>query len=155
MKIVIPQKYWEKIANHSVDSFPHESVGFFICIRLDNRDILVYSVKPCKNVSREKSVMSEVSSRDIAKISKEARSYSKKLGGFINFSVGQYHSHPTSGKVTQSDLDRNAGKYRKEYRMQIIVGLKSKNKRKIKTKFYYLDEINKKWKSCKIEIAGS
>lgn len=156
MKVSISQKVWRQIRAHAAKSFPNECVGLYIFSKDKDRDVWhVLQPYKCHNVSEEKTLRSEISKRQLRKVARECEKDNKKLRSAklsIRFCVGQYHSHPTTGNCIQSSTDRAAGMKIKEFRHQLILGVKSKNQGSIRKKFYYHDSKTRKWTEAEIEI---
>jgi proteasome lid subunit RPN8/RPN11 len=149
MYVVVDKKAWEEIRRQAVKSFPNECVGFYIGYMHEMNKMDILEVRPCKNISQDKRIGSMVSRREMKKIAKECERLNKKVRGFF---IGQYHSHPTTGSIIQSALDQAAGRRWKEYRHQLIIGLRSKSVKSIRKMFHIYDRKNRVWQAEKIVV---
>lgn len=149
MKIIVDKQVWKEIKKHAVRSFPNECVGFYIGFKISVNEIKILSIYPCKNISEDKRVSSMVSKSQMRWITKECKNINKMIDRFF---VGQYHSHPTTGSVIQSRTDKTTGRKWKEYRHQLILGIKSKSESGIKKRFYYYKSGS--WKCEEIIVKG-
>jgi proteasome lid subunit RPN8/RPN11 len=145
MKIKITTHLWKKIEKHARESFPNECVGFYVGYGEDVEKIHIF-----KNIAEDKTTSSEVRKKDLKAISREVDRTNMALGETLCW-IGQYHSHPTTGQTIQSKLDKAAGKKWREYEKQIIIGIKKKDGA-VRKKFYYYEEVTKKWKEGKIIV---
>jgi proteasome lid subunit RPN8/RPN11 len=153
MRVLIGISAWKKIKRQATLSFPNECVGFYIgFVDYDLQRIYISKVYPCKNISEDRTVGSMVSPREINKVIRECKKANKIISSFF---VGQYHSHPTTGGVAQSELDKKTGKKWKEYGHQLILGIKSKSEMSIRKRFYFYDKKSGSWKEEKIIVLKS
>jgi proteasome lid subunit RPN8/RPN11 len=145
MKLRMTLQLWKKIEKHARESFPNECVGFYL-----GTGEKVEEVKGFKNIAEEKGTSSEISRKELKKLTGKYYKLNAQFGEEW-FWFGQYHSHPTTGQTIQSKLDKAAGKRWQEYRRQIILGIQKKDGR-VKRKFYYYDVSSRRWEEGKIIV---
>jgi len=123
-KVRVVRKKWAELRDHALSSFPEECIGLFECQEIKGK-IEITNIFPCRNVARHKKTQGQISKPEMRELKKLISRGEKK-----GLMYGTYHSHPASGSIKLSDVDKFVAKIYKLFRLQIVLGISGKRVRK-------------------------
>ena len=119
-KVTVSDVVVKKLVRHALRSFPNECVGIFECI-FDGKKYEITDAYECKNMAANKRYGSLLAKKDFRYFNKKRMLMERR-----NVFYGVYHSHPLTGSLQLSDMDKNSARFYKMFKMQLILGVQGK-----------------------------